>query len=116
MRVFLTGGSSFTGFWFARTLAEAGHEVVAPLSGAETGYSGIRGERVRLLQSAARLVFEAPFGSNAFFDALRGAGRFDRFCHHWAETRDYRSPDFDPYRAAAANLFRLPYVLRQPIL
>jgi nucleoside-diphosphate-sugar epimerase len=33
-------------------------------------------------------------------------------CHHGAQVGDYRSPDFDPYRAAVANLFRLPEVLR----
>src|SRR5262249_3745265 len=37
---------------------------------------------------------------------------FDVLCHHGAEVADYRSPDFDPYRAAAANLYRLPEVLR----
>ena len=33
-------------------------------------------------------------------------------CHHGAQVGDYRSPDFDPYRAAAANLQRLPDVLK----
>ena len=34
MRVLLTGASSFTGAWFVHALAEAGHEVVAPLRAA----------------------------------------------------------------------------------
>ena len=29
MKILFTGASSFTGFWFARALAAAGHEVVA---------------------------------------------------------------------------------------
>jgi nucleoside-diphosphate-sugar epimerase len=29
MKILFTGGSSFTGFWFIRELARAGHEVVA---------------------------------------------------------------------------------------
>jgi UDP-glucose 4-epimerase len=33
-------------------------------------------------------------------------------CHHGAEAGDYRNPDFDPYGAAATNLFRLPEVMR----
>ena len=33
-------------------------------------------------------------------------------CHQGAQVGDYRSPDFDPYGAAAANIFRLPEVLR----
>ena len=44
MRILLTGGSSFTGLWFARSLAAKGHTVVAPLKGSD--YSGLRGERV----------------------------------------------------------------------
>ena len=32
MKLLLTGCSSFTGYWFAKCLAEAGHEVVATLT------------------------------------------------------------------------------------
>jgi uncharacterized protein YbjT (DUF2867 family) len=34
MKVLLTGASSFTGYWFARTLHGEGVHVVAPLRGA----------------------------------------------------------------------------------
>ena len=33
-------------------------------------------------------------------------------CHQGAQVGDYRSPDFETYQAAAANLHRLPEVLR----
>ena len=29
MRIVFTGGSSFTGYWFIKELAAAGHEVIA---------------------------------------------------------------------------------------
>jgi nucleoside-diphosphate-sugar epimerase len=109
MRVVLTGGSSFTGSWFARSLTESGHEVVAFLSGADDGaaYSGVRAKRVALLKEVCRPFFAAPFGSDAFFTAIRSVGSFDVLCHHWADVRDYRSPEFDVAGALAANTRRL---------
>ena len=113
MRVVLTGASSFTGYWFARSLNEAGHEVAALLSGCdEAAYSGVRARRIALLQKCCRPVFGAPFGSDALLAALGMVGRFDVLCHHWAEVRDYRSPDFDAAAALAANTRRLPELLR----
>ena len=44
MRILLTGGSSFTGLWFARSLAARGHAVVAPLKGSD--YSACASSRL----------------------------------------------------------------------
>ena len=52
MRVLLTGGSSFTGCWFARGLALAGHEVTATLR--SSSYDGVRAERVAQHEVAVR--------------------------------------------------------------
>ncbi|HEV2303716.1 MAG TPA: NAD(P)-dependent oxidoreductase [Stellaceae bacterium] len=112
MRILLTGASSFTGFWFAKSLAEAGHQVTAALASEDrAAYAGVRGKRLALLQGHCRIVFAAPFGSDTFLAALREA-RPDRLCHHWAEVRDYRSPDFEVVAALAANTRRLVPILR----
>ncbi len=112
MRILLTGASSFTGYWFAKELVAAGHEIVAACRGNGT-YAGVRQERIRLLHGLCELRFGCAFGSDAFLDVVRSApGGVDVLCHHGAEVGDYRSPDFDPYRAAALNLHRLPEVMR----
>jgi nucleoside-diphosphate-sugar epimerase len=112
MRILFTGASSFTGYWFVRELAAAGHEVVAACRG-DGNYDGVRAERIRRSGADCDLRFGCAFGSDGFLELIRAAPNgFDVLCHHAAEVEDYRSPDFDPYRAAAANLHRLPEVLR----
>ena len=46
MKILLTGASSFTGMWFARELAQAGHEVVATFQRAHDAYADERSESV----------------------------------------------------------------------
>jgi UDP-glucose 4-epimerase len=110
MRILFTGASSFTGYWFVRELVAAGHEVIAACRG-DGNYEGLRGERVRMVRELCETRFGCAFGNDAFL-GLTKPNKFDVLCHHGAEAGDYRSPDFDPYRAAAANLHRLPEVLR----
>jgi UDP-glucose 4-epimerase len=43
MRILLTGASSFTGYWFVRELAAAGHHVVAAFR-CDGLYGGVRPE------------------------------------------------------------------------
>jgi UDP-glucose 4-epimerase len=114
MRIVLTGASSFTGYWFARALRDAGHEIVALLSGSDDAqsYAGVRGERVTQLKQTCRVVFAAPFGGDAFLDEMRSVGSVEVLCHHWAATRGYRDADFDAVAALAANTHRLTAVLR----
>src|SRR5580700_7510514 len=104
MRIVLTGASSFTGYWFAWALAQSGHEVIATLSGSDSAdvYTGMRATRVAKLKALAHTRFDAPFGSDAFLQALRQIGSFDVLCHHWAEVRGYREPSFDAVAALAA--------------
>jgi UDP-glucose 4-epimerase len=109
MRILFTGASSFTGYWFVRELVVAGHEVVAACRG-DGRYEGLRAERVRMVRGLCDVRFGCPFGSDNFLALAKAP--FDVLCHHGAQVGDYRSPDFDPYQAATANLHRLPEVLR----
>jgi nucleoside-diphosphate-sugar epimerase len=109
MRILFTGASSFTGYWFVRELAAAGHEIVAACRG-DGRYEGLRAERVRMVRELCETRYGCAFGNDNFLTLAKTG--FDVLCHHGAEVGDYRSPDFDPYRAAAANLHHLPEVLR----
>ena len=109
MNILLTGVSSFTGYWFAKALAEAGHDIVAPLRGAPDRYEGRRAARVRGL-GKIRLVPDCPFGSETFLTLAR-EHRFDLLCHHAAEVGDYHSAGFDVVGALAANTLNLHKVL-----
>ena len=108
MRILLTGASSFTGYWFAKKLAEAGHEVHAPLRRSQEEYMGSRAER---LINSCELSYNTLFGSSRFLDLIRAEGPFDLLCHHAAEVKDYRSPTFDVQAAVAANTHQLPRAL-----
>ena len=107
MRILLTGASSFTGFWFARLLADAGHQVVAPLRGVRSDYAEApRAERVRRLGDCAEIVESCSFGGDRFLELVRSQD-IDLLCHHAAQVGDYKSPDFDVAGALAANTHNL---------
>jgi UDP-glucose 4-epimerase len=93
LRILITGASSFTGSWFARGLAAAGHDVTATFRRRE--YNGLRGERVRRVCEVVTPLWEVALGDVD--------GEYDVICAHGAEAGDYRSPDFDADAAVAEN-------------
>lgn len=111
MKILFTGASSFTGFWFVKSLVTAGHEPVCALRGDVKHYAGVRQRRAAALQPLCRLVPGTPFGSDAFLRLIREEGPWDLLCHHAAEIANYRSPDFDAVRAAESNTANLRAVL-----
>ncbi len=111
MKVLFTGSSSFTGFWFVKTLAEAGHQIVCPLRGAIEGYDGVRKTRVEKLKSLCRLVPQTLFGADAFHQLIQKEGPWDLLCHHATESANYKSHDFDVLAALKSNTLNLRSVL-----
>ncbi|MCK6549015.1 NAD(P)-dependent oxidoreductase [Myxococcota bacterium] len=110
MKILFTGASSFTGYWFVKTLVAAGHEVVATIrQKPETYADEVRRQRTEKVLALAKPIWGASFGDDAFVDALKGG--FDVLCHHGADVRNYRSPDFDTAQAFATNTHNLPKVL-----
>lgn len=103
MKVLLTGASSFTGAWFVRALADAGHSVMALLRSAPRDYPDeVRRRRARLAEERAEGVHRCSFGDEAFLGLVRDGG-FDVLCHHAADVTNYRSADFDVAAALANN-------------
>ncbi|WP_309753226.1 NAD(P)-dependent oxidoreductase [Novosphingobium sp.] len=103
LRVLLTGASSFTGAWFAMTLAGDGHQVVGTLQHRMEDYPELERRRIAMLQEAGvTLVEQASYGNAVMQDLVRQG--FDRLCFHASDVRDYRSADFDLGRALQANL------------
>ncbi len=111
MKILFTGGSSFTGYWFVRQLASAGHDVVAPLRRRLEDYpDDLRRERIKLLTEVCHLRFGISFGDDRFLQLIKG-GNWDLLCHHAAEATDYKSQDFNAAAALESNTHRLPQVL-----
>ena len=111
MKILFTGGSSFTGFWFIRELAAAGHTVTAVFrKRAEEYADAVRRQRVVLASAACRPVYGCGFGDERFLALIREGG-WDLLGHHGAEVTNYKSPDFDAIAALGNNAHNLPAVL-----
>lgn len=110
MRVLFTGASSFTGTWFARELAQVGHDVTAVYTRSPGEYpDDLRRRRIEVLEPHCRAVPGIRFGDEAFIELA--AERWDLLAHHAAEVRDYKSPSFDSAAALANNTRNLPAIL-----
>jgi UDP-glucose 4-epimerase len=111
MRILFTGASSFTGYWFTKELAAAGHEVVALLHRQPDDYRETpRQQRVSEVHSLCDARFGFTFGDDAFLDVI-DEGRWDLFCHHAADVTGYRDPNFNVIGAVANNTRHLAKVL-----
>ena len=110
MKILFTGASSFTGFWFVKSLAAAGHKVVCPVTRELADYTGTRSRRIELLKPLCILVPNVSFGSGNFLQ-LANAERFDQLCHHAADVTNYKSADFDAQAALKTNTHHLPEVI-----
>ncbi|MEM1445448.1 MAG: NAD(P)-dependent oxidoreductase [Planctomycetota bacterium] len=113
MNILFTGASSFTGYWFVKQLAEAGHTVTATFTRKDpTVYAdgGVREQRVAFVQKHCKPVWGCQFGDELFLEVI-SSGSFDLLCHHAADVTNYKSPDFDCSGAACNNTNNLASVL-----
>lgn len=101
MRILLTGASSFTGAWFAKTLARAGHDVTATFTQSQNSYTGLRRERIEIFFGNCTCIWNAPFGSQIFLRLIDK--EFDVLCHHGSCVKNYKSDDFDYISALTDN-------------
>jgi UDP-glucose 4-epimerase len=111
MKVLFTGASSFTGFWFVRELAIAGHQVTTVFRKTVGEYADkVRRERVSLASEVTRAIFNCSFGDDQFLRLVREGG-WDVVCHHGADVTNYKSPDFDAVAALRNNTYNLAALL-----
>jgi nucleoside-diphosphate-sugar epimerase len=113
MKILFTGASSFTGFWFIKTLHEAGHEVHASFQKKEEEYQDVRKVRVHKLQGLCNRIFSCSFGERRFLELVESESKWDALCHHAADATDYKSPHFDLASALSNNTHNLPSVLKK---
>lgn len=113
MKVALSGITSFTGCHIAHALGRAGHEVLALLTRPAEDYITDSMSQLRIghaRQPGLRLVYEAPFGSPRFLEAIASFAP-EVLINHGAAIKGYRSPDFDGNRSAESSLLGLTKVL-----
>lgn len=104
--VLFAGASSFTGFYFAKALAERGFKVHALFQKERDAYSGLRKKRVEAL-----LPFVTPHFNSSIQHPPKGS--FDLFAFHAASTDNYKSISFDPLKEAEKVVRNLPVLLKQ---
>ena len=111
MKIIFTGGSSFSGYWFAKELTSAGHEVAVVFRRPLSEYPDeLRRRRAKALAGICRPIYDVSFGDERFLQLIK-EGKWDLLCHHAAEASNYKSPDFDVGAAVENNTYRLPFVI-----
>jgi nucleoside-diphosphate-sugar epimerase len=78
MKILITGGSSFSGYWFIKALKEKGHSITATFRGKPGQYTGIRKERLNHVANWADIVWDTSFGDEKFIELLEN--KYDILC------------------------------------
>jgi UDP-glucose 4-epimerase len=105
LKIFFTGASSFSGFWFAKTLAEAGHEVTTTFTrDSVEAYpeAGFALRRVEMLQDYVQPLWQASMGNEVFLQALE-YGKWDAICLHGSYVSNHKAADFPVLKAVESN-------------
>jgi len=110
LKILFTGASSFTGYWFVREMAAAGHEVTTTFRRPAVEYTDVRRKRVDGISNSSKPVYGLGFGTPEFVELIK-QGRFDLLCHHAADVTNYKSADFNTLEAVAGNTRNIAAVL-----
>jgi nucleoside-diphosphate-sugar epimerase len=110
MKILFTGGSSFSGMWFVKELAKAGHQVTGIFQRPLEHYEGTRRARIDQILPLITPVFDCTFGDDLFLKLIEQEN-WDLLCHHAADVTNYKSPDFDPIKAVSNNTKNLTHVI-----
>ncbi|MFA6598817.1 MAG: NAD(P)-dependent oxidoreductase [Ignavibacteriaceae bacterium] len=111
MKILFTGASSFTGYWFVKELANAGHQVFTTYTKSDINkYDGIRKERIIKLNTVSEQIFNCQFGSREFIELINNENDWGLLCHHAAEITNYKNPEFDVINALNKNTLNLSLV------
>src|SRR5580658_143764 len=86
MKILITGGSSFTGYWFIKELAARGHAITAVVRGNKDQYSGLRKARIEQVAGWADIAWNCSFGDDTFLQLLDNG--YDAVCHHGAQVEN----------------------------
>ena len=111
MRILFTGASSFTGYWFVKELAAAGHGLAMVFPRRLDQYEGVRRQRVNGTLDLGQRVFNCRFGDQRFMELIEHEPGWDLLAHHAAEVSDYKNEDFDVVAAVRNNTFNLRKIL-----
>jgi UDP-glucose 4-epimerase len=103
MKILITGGSSFTGYWFIKELAARGHTITAVVRSNKDQYTGLRKARIEQVAQWSEIIWNCAFGDDSFLQLLDKG--YDAVCHHGAQVENYKSPDFDVAAALHSNTF-----------
>ena len=106
MKILFTGSSSFTGYHFINELANNGHEIIVTFSKNKNFYlkqKNNRSIRVKKLIKRFDCQFNLSFSKSSSIKFIRNLSKIDIFCHHFADTKNYKLNDYDIYSALKNN-------------
>ena len=106
MKILFTGSSSFTGYHFINDLADNGHEIIVTFSQKKNFYlrqKNNRSIRVKKLIDRFDCHFNVNFSKNSSIKFVNNLLQVDIFCHHFADTKNYKLNTFDIFSALKNN-------------
>lgn len=106
MKIFFTGASSFSGYWFVQALVKKGHDVHAVFTKKELNdYSeeGFYRQRVSRLLNLVNPIWNSSLGQDTFFEALQNHS-WDAICLHGAAVSNHKSAAFPVMESLATNI------------